>query len=231
MSKAVIAKYSVSGENFEILVDADLAYEYITGKRSDPLSVLESDEIFRDANKGERQNQEKLKKAFNTTDLAKIVDTILKKGNVPITTEQRNRLMEEKRKQIINIIARNAIDPRTNAPHPAQRIENAMNEARIVIDPFKNPSEQIEPILKKLTLILPIKFANVSIEVTIPADSANRCYNLLKQYGLKSEKWLGDGSLDATLEFPAGLQTEFFDRLNGLTHGNAVTKILETSSR
>ncbi|MGC8586690.1 MAG: ribosome assembly factor SBDS [Candidatus Micrarchaeia archaeon] len=231
MSKAVIAKYSVSGENFEILVDSDLAYEYITGKRSDPLSVLEADEVFKDANKGERQNQEKLKKAFNTTDLAKIVDIILKKGNVPITTEQRNKLMEEKKRQIINTIARNAIDPRTNAPHPAQRIENAMNEARITIDPFKNANEQIEPILKKLSLILPIKFANVTIEVTIPPDSANRCYNLLKQYGLKSEKWLGDGSLDATLEFPAGLQTEFFDKLNGLTHGNAITKILETSSR
>ncbi len=225
-SKTVIAKYTVNGENFEIFVDSELAYEFISGKRTDPMSVLQAEEIFKDANKGERQTQEKIKKVFNTNDLPKVVEIILKKGNVPITTEQRNKLLEEKRRQIISIISRNSIDPRTNAPHPMQRIENAMNEAKVSVDPFKNASEQIDTILKKINMILPIKFAVVKIEVTIPAESANRTYGLLKQYGLKAEKWLPNGSLAATLEFPAGLQSEFFDKLNGLTHGSATTKII-----
>ncbi len=225
-SKTVIAKYTINGEPFEIFVDSEMAYEYISGKRTDVMSVLQAEEIFKDANKGERQTQEKIKKAFNTDDLAKVVEIILKKGNVPITTEQRNKLLEEKRRQIIMTISRNSIDPRTNAPHPAQRIENAMNEAKVSIDPFKSATEQIDPILKKINMILPIKFAVVKIEVTIPADSANRCYGLLKQYGLKSEAWLPNGSLFASVEFPAGLQSEFFDKLNKITHGNSTTKII-----
>ncbi len=226
-SKTVTAKYNVNGEEFEILVDSELAYEYITGKRTDPMSVLQVDEIFKDANKGERQSQEKLKKAFNTTDIAKIAEIILKKGNVPITTEQRQRLIEEKRKQIIEIISRNAIDPRTNAPHPPQRIENAMRETKVNIDPFKNANEQVEEVLKKINTLLPIKFSTAKIEVTISADQANRCYGVLKQYGLKSERWLNDGSLVAVVEFPAGLQGEFFEKLNNLTHGTAITKMIE----
>ncbi|MGC8699669.1 MAG: ribosome assembly factor SBDS [Candidatus Micrarchaeia archaeon] len=226
-SKKVIAKYSVAGEEFEIIVDSDLAYEFITGKRSDPLSALEIDEIFKDANKGERQSKEKIEKAFNTTDLAKIVSIILKNGNVPITTEQRNKLLEEKRKQIIAIISRNSIDPRTNAPLPMQRVENAMEQAKVSIDPFKSASDQVDQIVKKISMIIPIKFAVAKIEVTIPANYANRVYNLLKQYGLKSEKWLNDGSLSAVVEFPAGLQSEFYDKLNSLTQGNAETKLLE----
>ena len=226
-SKKVIAKYSVNGEEFEIFVDADLAYEYITGKRSDPLSVLEVDEIFKDANKGERQSKEKIEKAFNTTDLAKIVAIILKNGNVPVTTEQRNKLLEEKKKQIIAIISRNSIDPRTNAPLPMQRVENAMEQAKVSIDPFKSASDQVDQIVKKISMIIPIKFAVAKVEVTVPASYASRVYSLLKQYGLKSEKWLNDGSLLAIVEFPAGLQSEFYDKLNSLAQGNAETKLLE----
>jgi ribosome maturation protein SDO1 len=226
MSKTVIAKYIVAGETFEIFVDSDKAYDYITGKLQDPLSALEVEDIFKDANKGDRQSQDKLKKAFNTEDLGKIAGVILKNGNVPLTTEQRNKLLEEKRKQIVNIIATNAIDPRTNAPHTPQRIEIAMQESKISIDAFKPASEQVPEIVKKLSLKLPLKFSTVKLEVTIAPQYSNRCYGLLKQYGLKSERWLNDGSLSATLEFPAGLQSEFFDKLNNATKGSAITKIV-----
>ncbi len=225
-SKTVIAKYSAQGETFEIFVDSEIAYEYITNKRQDPLSALTVEEVFKDANKGERQSQDKIQKVFKTSDLSKIVEVILKNGNVPLTTEQRNKMLEDKRKQIINIIARNAVDPKTGIPHPAQRIENAMVEAKVSIDPFKPATEQINDILKKLNLILPIKFSTANVEVRIPAESASRCYGLLKQYGLKHEEWQKDGSLLARLEFPAGLQSEFFDKLNALTHGNVETKII-----
>lgn len=226
MSKTVVAKYSVGGDNFEILVDADLAYEYITGKRQDPMSALEAEEIFKDANKGERQNQDKIKKAFCTTDLSKVVEIILKKGSVPMTTEQKNKLLEEKRKQVIDIIARNAVDPRTNAPHPAQRIENAMNETRVTVDPFKSPQDQVADVVKKISTNLAIKFATARVEVVIPAEFTNRSYGLLKQYGLRSEEWLNDGSLKVVLEFPAGMQGEFFEKLNNFTKGAAVAKVI-----
>ena len=226
MSKTVIAKYIIAGENFEIFVDSDKAYAYITGTLQDPLSALEVEDVFKDANKGDRQSQDKLKKAFNTEDLGKIAGIILKNGNVPLTTEQRNRLLEEKRRQIVNIIATNAIDPRTNAPHTPQRIENTMQETKITIDAFKSANEQVDEIVKKLSMKLPLKFSTVRIEVTISPQYTNRSYSVLKQYGLKSERWLNDGSLFATLEFPAGLQSEFFDKLNNATKGSAVTKIV-----
>lgn len=226
MSKTVIAKYSINGEEFEIFVDSDMAYEYITGKRKDALSVLQSEEIFKNANKGERQSQEKLTKLFGTSDPVKIAEIILKKGEVPITTEQRNKMIEEKRKQIINIITTNSIDPRTNAPHTPQRVENAMEQARVTIEPFKNANEQVEAVIKKINMILPIKFATAKIEATIPAAYANRCYGTLKQYGVKSEEWLANGSLKAVLEFPAGLKNEFFEKINGLTKGEAQITVM-----
>lgn len=225
-SKTVIVKLRREGNEFEIFVNSDLAYEYITGKRSDALTVLEVEEIFKDAKKGERQSDDKLKKAFGTTEVSKIAEIMLKNGEVPITTEQRNKLIEEKRKQIIDIIARNSIDPRTNAPNPPLRIENAMKEAKASVDPFRSAAEQIDDLVKKINIIMPIKFTTVKVEVTIPAEYSNRAFGTLKKYGLKSEQWLSNGSLQASLEFPAGMQTEFFDRINNATQGKAIVKIL-----
>ncbi|MEM3482919.1 MAG: hypothetical protein QW091_01790, partial [Candidatus Micrarchaeaceae archaeon] len=88
MSKIVIAKYLYNGETFEILVDSEKAYEFISGKIQDPLSALESEDIFKNANKGDRQSKEAIQKAFGTQDIATIAAKILKNGNVPITTEQ-----------------------------------------------------------------------------------------------------------------------------------------------
>ena len=226
MAKTVVAKYSIGGDHFEIFVDSDLAYEYITGKRTDAMSVLQVEEVFTNANKGEKPSQEKLKKIFGTTDLPKIAEYILKHGNVPITTEQHRKLTEEKRKQIEQIIARNSIDPRTGAPHPIQRIENAMETAKVTIDPFKTANEQVDAVVKKINMLLPIKFATARMEVVIPAEYANRSYGMLKQYGLKSEEWQANGALKAVLEFPAGLQGEFFEKLNNFTKGSAQSRNL-----
>ena len=192
------------------------------------MKALDVDEVFKDARKGERQSEDRIKSVFGTTELPKVVEVILKNGNVPITTEQRNRSMEEKRKQIVEIIARNSIDPRTNAPNPPLRIENAMREAKASVDPFKNANEQVETIVKKISAVLPLKFTTIKIAVIVPAAFANRCYGILKQYGMKSEKWLANGSLQATVEFPAGMQAEFFDRINKSTSGQVETKIIES---
>jgi ribosome maturation protein SDO1 len=102
-----------------------------------------------------------------------------------------------------------------------------MREAKVSIDPFKSATEQIDAIVNKISFILPIKFATVRIQVIVPADSASRCYGTLKKYGLKSEEWLSNGSLKAVVEFPAGMQNEFFDKVNKATQGSIETKILE----
>ena len=227
-SKTVVVKYERNGATFEIFVDSDLAYEYLSGKGTDPLRVLEVDEVFKDARKGERQSEDKIRSVFGTSELQKVVEIMLKNGNVPTTTEQRNRSIEEKRKQIVSIIAKNSIDPRTNAPNPPLRIENAMREAKVSVDPFRGANDQIDAVVKKISSILPIKFTTIKIGVVIPPMFANRCYGILKQYGLKSEKWLDNGSLQAVVEFPAGMQAEFFDRINKSTSGQVETKIIET---
>lgn len=225
--KFTLARLTISGEKFEIMVNPDKALSYKLGKQVPLSQILVYDVIFRDVGKGEKASEEKLKKIFGTTDPVKIAKIILDKGEVQLTTEQRRKLIEDKRKQIINFISRHCVDPKTNLPHPPLRIERALSQAKIPIDPFKDAEEQAKNVIQALQPILPLKISSVSIEVKIPPQYASASYGTLKSYGsIKREQWLSDGSLLAIVEIPAGLQTSFLEKLGSITKGNVQSRLV-----
>lgn len=227
LDKAIVAHIDVNGKRFEILVDSELGYMYKVGKKNELNNVLVVEEVFENYRKGERHKEAELQKAFGTTDINKIAERILKTGEIQLTTDQRRKMQEEKRVRIVAILARECVDPRTGAPHPPQRIERAMEEARIQIDPFKDAEVQLEEILKKLKILLPLKFEKVRIAVRVPVAHAQRSYGVLKEFHMVNEEWQNDGSLIAVCEMPAGMQADFFDRINKLTSGQVETKIIK----
>ncbi|MFH1442417.1 MAG: ribosome assembly factor SBDS [Candidatus Micrarchaeota archaeon] len=222
----LICRLDKNGEKFEILVDPKKGYEYKLGHRSDFSNVLMADEVFKDANKGERHTAASLKKAFHTESMEEIAKIIIKEGDLQITTDQKRKLIEEKKAKLTELIARNAIDPRNKTPHPPLRIQNALDEARFHLDPFKSAEEQMEDAIDSIREIIPISLEKMKIAVKVPAEFAGRAYGTLKEYGIKKEEYGNDGSLVAMVEIPAGLRGEFYDRLNKLTSGSVQTKVL-----
>jgi len=226
VDKVTVVKYSFEGMKFEILVKPDPALEYKLGKRKDISSVLVSDEIYSDSNKGNRATSENLKKAFNTEDTAEIAERILKKGDLNLTTDQRRKMTSEKRKQIVEHIAKTYVDPKSHLPHPPLRIEQAMEDGRVSIDPYKNVEEQIKDIVDKLRSIIPLKSENLILEIVVPAQYAAQSYSVLKSTGtLKKEEWQSNGSLKAILEIPAAARPDVIDRLGSITKGTATVEV------
>ncbi len=225
VDKAVIAKLKKDGKEFEILVDCDKALEFKAGKPVSLSDVVAVDDIFKDVKKGEKASEHDLQSIFKTTDVQKISTLIIKEGLVQLTKEHLAKQREEKRKQIITIIHRNAVDPKTGIPHPPQRIESAMMEAKVHIDEHKSAEMQIDDIMKKIQMILPIKFEKKKVQVIIPAQYSGLCYNVLKTYHA-SEEWMDNGNLKGVVELPAGIVDEFFGKLNSLCHGELEGVIL-----
>ncbi len=228
VDKPSIVRYSFEGEKFEILVKPDPALEFKLGKRKDISSILVSDEIYTDSNKGTRASTEKLLKAFKTEDTTAIAEKILKKGDLNLTTDQRRKMISEKRKQIVNFIAKTYVDPKSHLPHPPLRIEQAMEDGRVSIDPHKNAEEQIKDIVDKLRSIIPLKSENLVLEIIVPAQFASQSYSVLKSTGtLQKEEWQSNGSLKAILEIPAAARPNVIDRLGSITKGTASIEVLK----
>jgi len=230
VDEANVIKLKMNGQHFEILVDSNKALALKGGANVDIMDVLAVQKIFSDAHKGLEASPNAIKAAFKTDDVGEAAKTIIQKGEVPLTAEYRQQLKDTKKKQIINIIHRNAVDPSTHIPHPATRIELALEEAKFHVDEFKDVNKQVEDALKALRPILPIKFETKEIAVKIPPEYAAKSYSIVNSFGKKlREDWQSDGSLMVVLEIPGGLEEELHSKINALCHGNVETKILKVS--
>ncbi|HIH15605.1 MAG: hypothetical protein QT08_C0015G0006 [archaeon GW2011_AR17] len=228
VDRSIIARLKKDGEVFEILVDCDKALAYREGKIKDLLEVLASKEIFADVKKGLRASEKEIKRIFKTDTFESIADVILKKGEIQITAEHRNTLREEKRKQIITFIHRHAVDPKTGHPHPPQRIEAALEQAKAKIDEFHSVEVQVQEILPKIRSLLPIKLETRDLEILVPTKYAQAVLAYIrKESRVLKEQWQNNGSLKASIEIPSGIYEEIEDKLNALSKGEVDIIVLD----
>ena len=227
LDEAVTARLKRGSKHYEILVEPEGALAYKRGETIKLEDVLAVETIFEDANRGDRAAESDIINSFQTTDPYEIADVILKHGELQLTAEQRRRMLEEKKKKVIYTISRNAINPHTRAPHPPARIEKAMEEAKVHIDPLKSVDQLVNITMKAIRPLIPIRFEEINIAVRIPPEYAPKTYGEISKVGnITKEEWQRDGSWIAVVKIPAGVQTDFYALLNHLTKGEAQTKLL-----
>ena len=228
LDQAVVARLESHGERFEILVDPEMAAGIRHGEDIPIEDAVAALYIFENASKADKAPDETLKKVFDTVEFESVAERIIRKGEIHLTAEQRKRMIEDKRKQIVTFISRNAINPQTKLPHPPQRIEMAMEEARVSVDLFKHVDVQVKDVVRALRPLIPIKFAEMKFAVRIPGDYAPKAYGELHSATtVDREQWQNDGSFICVVRIPAGIQEEFYSLINRLTKGDGEVKILD----
>jgi ribosome maturation protein SDO1 len=227
LEHSVVARLESFGERFEILVDPEKAALVRQGQPVEIEDVVAALNVFGNSSKATRASDEALMKVFHTTDFNTVARKIIEKGEIHLTADQRKQMIEEKRRQVVNFIARNSVNPQTGHPHPAHRIEMAMEEARVNIDPFKHLDEQVKETVKALRPLLPIRFEELRLAIKIPPDNAARAYgDIAAASVMEKDEWLKDGSWVCVVRIPAGIQIEFYDLINKLSKGEGQVKIL-----
>ena len=227
LDESLVARLKKGSKHYEVLVDPDGALEFKRGGNVKIEDILAVESVFEDSSTGDHIAESDLASAFDTTDVFTIAAHIIKHGELQLTKEQRKHILEEKTRQVISIIAQNAINPQTRTPHPPARIEKAMEEAKIHIDPLKSVDEQVNIVMKAIRPIIPIRFEEVEVEVKVPAEYAGKSYGDIAKFGtMLKDRWENDGSWVAVVKMPAGLQNDFYGLVNHLTKGDAETKLL-----
>jgi ribosome maturation protein SDO1 len=230
LDEAVTARLESHGQRFEVLVDPDAALAIKRGEFDGELEeVIAAEDVFEDASRGDRPPEDSLEEVFGTTDPMEIIPEVVERGEIQITAEQRREMQEQKRRQLINQIARNAVNPQMDdAPHPPERIERALEEAGFKVDPMEPVENQVDDALDALRPVIPIRFDEVVMAVRLPAEYAGSGQAQIRQFGdLEREEWQNDGSWVGVVRFPAGLQNEFYDLANEVSSGEADTRVIK----
>jgi ribosome maturation protein SDO1 len=230
LDEAVTARLESHGARFEVLIDPDAALAMKRGEFDGDLEeVIAAEDVFEDASRGDRPAEDDLETVFDTTDPMTIIPEVVRRGEIQITAEQRREMQEQKRRQLIDTIARNAVNPQMDdAPHPPERIERALEEAGFKVDPMEPVENQVDDALDVLRPVIPIRFDEVTIAVRLPADYAGSGQARVRQFGdLDREEWQNDGGWVGVVTFPAGLQNDFYDLVNEVSSGEAETRVVK----
>jgi len=233
LDEAVTARLESHGERFEVLVDPDAALAIKRGEFDGDLEdVIAAEDVFEDAASGDRPPETALEEVFDTTDPLSIIPEVIRRGEIQITAEQRREMQDRKRKRLVNVISRNAINPQQNdAPHPPERIERALEEAGFTVDPMEPAESQVDDALDALRPVIPIRFEEMTVAVQLPAEYAGSGQAKLREFGeLEREEWQADGSWVGVVTFPAGMQNDFYELANEVSSGEAETRVVKDKS-
>ncbi|MEI6849884.1 MAG: ribosome assembly factor SBDS [archaeon] len=211
----VTARIKVKNKHYEILVDLDEALKVKAGKGI-ITNAMVTPNIFMDLKKGLHASKADLIDAFGTEDAYQIGLKIITSGEVQKTQDFRDAEKEAKVKQILQLIIRNAVD-QNNHPYTEDRLKRAIDECHYAFD-NRPPEQQMTALIDKLKTVIPIKIETKKIKLVIPAQYTGAVYGLLKDYK-ESEDWLANGALQAIINIPAGMQIDFYEKLNHITHG------------
>lgn len=223
LENTIIARLKSGTNNFEILVYPFQAWDFRLEKPDlNVQDVLAYEEIYSDLQQANIASKELLLTVFETTDIHKISEKIIKEGDLQFTTAQKQMMSEKREKEIISYITKYAHDPRNNTPIPEQRIVNAFSELNIKINLNKSKEKEIQDILDKLKRIMPISFEKITLTIEIPSTYTGKASGVIFKQEVVSQQWLPSGSLVVTLKIPAGFKNTFISDLNNITQGNIV---------
>ncbi len=224
MDDRVTARLQIRDKRFEISVDCDKAMLIKEGGSNDIESALLVDKIFKDIHKGEVAGD--LYRYFGTEDVKVIALEIIRKGEVQISSQYREKRNEMLKNKILDNISSMAIDATTDLPIPRKRIELAMQDIHHNFDYNRSESEQMDEILAKLKRAIPIKLGNFDYAVEITIQYANDAMAYLKRMADIKSNIRTDSGMSVTFSVKAGNESELLSKLKSVTHGNIMIRRL-----
>lgn len=220
------ARIKKGGKHFEILVDLDEAMKV---RRDEPGANLGAavltDAIFHNLKSGEHAGDNDLDIAFGTSDPMEVAEKIIKTGEVLRTAESMKADHDKMYKQVVDFLVRSAVSPE-GRPYTPDRIMKALVEAHVNVK-NKPIDSQVTEILDQLSKVLPLKIETKKVKLIVPAIHTGKAYGLVKDF-MVSEDWKNNGDLEVVVEMPTALIFDFYDKINGATHGSVLSEEMKS---
>ncbi|MCE7734687.1 MAG: ribosome assembly factor SBDS [Candidatus Heimdallarchaeota archaeon] len=228
LGKFSLVRYQTHGKRLEIIVNPHNAWLSRQGEEIPIEEIVEGFTVFENFSKGLKADITTLQDILGVVGEKEIISKILEKGELQITQEQRKQFLKEKRDEIIDFLVKHAVNPKTKSPHPAARIEKAMDDAGVQIDRKEPAPDQARKIIKEIQRIIPIQIETAKIECIVPPKDTGKLYGFIQGSGeVIKESWGKDGALTMIIQIPAGIVVKILEDLSDRSKGRVQATVIE----
>lgn len=149
-TNVAIVRLKKGGKRFEIACYKNKVIEWRAKITTDIDEVLQTPTIFTNVSKGIAAKKDELKKCFGTLDEQQIVFTILDKGEMQVSGEERKRQLDTLFRDIATIVAEKCVNPDTQRPLTVSMVEKAMRDIHYSVKPSRNAKQQALDVIRLL---------------------------------------------------------------------------------
>ena len=145
-------------------------------------NVVQTDNIYLDIKKGNVAKETDLEKNFGTSDYEECIKVMLDKGEYSLTTEERRKKVEQRKREIISYISKNYVDTKTNIKITIDIIEETLKKIKMTIDPHISGNKQAKDIIRKFINCYPVKKISIDGSLNIPYYLQEKMNKILSKY-------------------------------------------------
>ncbi|MGC9079512.1 MAG: hypothetical protein ACP5G1_02120, partial [Nanopusillaceae archaeon] len=134
--------------------------------------------------------------------------------DIPLPTEYKRELLEEKKKQIIEYIRRVAMDAKTKMPLTYERAKELLEMSKYNVNLNDPIEKQAMEAIEKIRKFYPLKIEYKNIRIIVPPEKYKIIGIIKNKYKVIKEDW--SENYVAIVEVPIGLLSEFYSDIGKL---------------
>ncbi|OHT09975.1 hypothetical protein TRFO_20963 [Tritrichomonas foetus] len=217
-----IVKLQKNNVKIEVIAKPGFVTKFREGKCSLNDAVVD-DRIYSNSSKGEVAPEADIK-SFGCC-AHELLELVMKTGQYQLTAQEKRDLVEKRRLEVVNFIHENFIDSTSGKPHPVTRIENAIAQIKINIDPAQDAEHIARAMIPKLQTIIRLQESTIEGTVVVPNSKLGQvigiCYNL----GTVTREEYGQEKAYIEMKISPGKYDPLVDQISKMSNGEAVFQI------
>ena len=164
-----IVKLKLGKSRFELACYPNKVQDYRDKKEKDINEVLQAQEIFRDAIKGDLVPRKQLKEVFPKMNYQEIIKLILDKGDIQTGEKEREKGTANFKRYISNIIVQKTYNTDNGLPFPQDIITQALDNINFKYNEKENEKKQALKAIKELISkkVLPIERKLIQLKISL----------------------------------------------------------------
>ncbi len=190
--------------------------------------MLQIRSVFTNVSKGATAKSSELEECFKTTDIDKIILEILTKGEIQVSSKERDNQSENLMKEIATIVAEKCVNPSTKLPYPVAIIEKAMKDIHFSPHLNKNAKQQALDVIRGLekTPNFPISRVQMRLLVNCSLGDMSKVLAIVNPLVSQVEQESKEGELNMTVLIYPGVYREITEGVSKVTRGKGTVHTL-----
>lgn len=230
LTNVAVVRLKRKGKRFELACYKNKVLSWREGNEKDIDEVLQTDSIFTNVSKGVLAKAKDLKLAFGTDDTTKILDEILRKGELQVSERERQYQSDNLFNEIAGIVTAKCVDPETNRPFSLGVIERAMKETiHYAVVPSKNAKTQAQTVIKLLSEHMSISRAQMRVRIDASTKKGKVMKEKLNAFVTSWEQVDWNPGFEATILIDPGNYRIIEDLVSAETKGQGTLDVLDVA--